>query len=1556
MTFLGSDFLINSTTGGEQDHSTQTVLSDGRVLVTWMSSEAGDDGSTSVDIRGRILGLDGTPTGSDFLIDPTAPGDQRYPTVTALPDGRAFVAWQSPTPGNDGDDIRGRIINTDGSASAPDFIVNSFTDGSQLGPVATVLADGHILVTWDNAYDPVPNRFSYPLDVEGRVLNTGGTPASPEFTVNTTVYGNQSGPDPVALPDGRAFVTWTSYNPDGGLTDTYARFLNADGTANSPDFVLQPNQGGVGVTALADGRMLLTWASGDVHARFLNPDGSADGPEFMVNSTTEGDALLASVTTLPDGRTFVVWATYDIAKGYDLYGRLLNADGTMSDPDFIVNSAIGLTEFYPSVTALANGSVLVTWTSSGTTGNPGGIHGRLLAFDHVIEGTPANDIIQGTAGDDVIHGFGGRDAIFARAGNDIIYGDDGNDALTGGTGDDHLFGGAGNDQMWGNRGNDIFDGGAGADIFAGGAGIDAVRYDTSPAGVHIDLTLNTAGGGDAEGDSFNSIETIIGSRFNDTMIGDAGANTLEGGGGIDALFGRDGNDTLDGGEAHDFLTGGRGNDVLHGGADNDLLWGNAGNDTLDGGTGADVLAGGAGVDTADYSASFAAVTVDLSTGTGHGGDAEGDRLYSIENVIGSAFDDTLIAGTAGNRLVGGAGADTFVFKTIADSPLGAPDTIADFSSAQFDQIDLSAIDANSNVAGDQAFFYIGADAFSHTAGELRFANHLLQGDVNGDGVADFSIRVNADSLEATDFSSVAFAGPEFTINTTTDKEQVNPNETVLSDGRTLVTWSSSLETATTEAFEIRGRFLDTNGTPSGADFVINTTPTADINWPAITALTDGRAFVSWVSFIPAINEFEIRGRVVNPDGSGAPDFIVNTTTDNAQSGPSATTLADGHILVTWTSDDGDNSGNGILYPDDIRGRILDADGTPAGPDFIVNSTIGGNQVGASVLALPDGRALVTWNSFDPNLGVSETFGRFVNSDGSMSTPDFRVLPPAEHDQAGASLTALADGHILVTWPFQEPNSFDHDIHGRILNADGTVSVDEFTINRLTDGDQSGVTATALPDGRAFVVWHAANPDTGASELYGQLVNPDGTDSGREFIVNSESGLNPNSPHLVTLPDGHVVATWTSFDPALNSDDIHGRVLSFDPITDGTPGNDHIHGSAANDIIHGLGGDDVIDGRSGNDVLYGDAGNDQLTGGAGHDFLYGGDGNDLLWGGDGNDFFVGGQGADSFAGGAGIDTVRYETLSNAVHIDLGLNVADGGDVTGDTFNSIEGVVGTRFDDTLTGDGAANTLSGGGGNDVLDGRGGNDTLDGGEGNDTLIGGNGNDILHGGAGNDLLWGNDGDDTLQGGAGADTLAGGAGIDTADYSTSSAGVTVDLVIGTGHGGDAEGDTLTSIENVTGSDQNDTLIATDMGSHLKGGGGNDTLIGGAGNDTLEGGEGNDILIGGAGADILFGGNGADNFVFKSVADSRPGMEDTIVDLKFPDVSQQSHIDLSAIDADTHVAGDQAFTYIAGAAFNHTAGELRFSDHLLQGDVNGDGTADFQVRINDITPRPFDLIL
>ncbi|MFA9230595.1 MAG: Hint domain-containing protein [Microgenomates group bacterium] len=154
-------------------------------------------------------------------------------------------------------------------------------------------------------------------------------------------------------------------------------------------------------------------------------------------------------------------------------------------------------------------------------------------------------------------------------------------------------------------------------------------------------------------------------------------------------------------------------------------------------------------------------------------------------------------------------------------------------------------------------------------------------------------------------------------------------------------------------------------------------------------------------------------------------------------------------------------------------------------------------------------------------------------------------------------------------------------------------------------------------------------------------------------------------------------------------------------------------------------------------------------------------------------------------------------------------------------------------------------------------GNDTVSAGLGNDIVFGESGNDSLLGGAGDDTLNGGTENDTLVGGAGADSLIGGAGVDTADYSASSAGVTVNLAAGTGIGGDAQGDVLSQIETVIGSGFADTLTAAATGSNLFGGVGNDTLTGGAGADSLDGGADNDLLTGGAGADTLVGAAGVD---------------------------------------------------------------------------------------------------
>jgi Ca2+-binding RTX toxin-like protein len=404
---------------------------------------------------------------------------------------------------------------------------------------------------------------------------------------------------------------------------------------------------------------------------------------------------------------------------------------------------------------------------------------------------------------------------------------------------------------------------------------------------------------------------------------------------------------------------------------------------------------------------------------------------------------------------------------------------------------------------------------------------------------------------------------------------------------------------------------------------------------------------------------------------------------------------------------------------------------------------------------------------------------------------------------------------------------------------------------------------------------------------------------------------------------------------------------------GDDGNDTLNASAASNVIiaHGGTGNDTLTGGSGNDQLFGDSGNDQLIGGAGDDTINGGTGDDHLWGNAGNDTLIGGAGADVFAGGAGLDTVDYSATVDGVSVDLTLNTASGPDAAGDTFNSIENLIGSAFDDTLTGNLAANVLSGGAGNDTIDGREQNDTLHGGAGNDVLLGGTGDDLLFGDAGNDQLWGNDGNDTLYGGAGADAFAGGAGSDTAAYGDTFTAVSINLALHSSTGGDATGDTFDSIENLTGGLGDDILTGDDGANVLDGGrSGQDTLDGGAGNDVLKGGDGSDVLIGGLGQDTLIGDQvgmspGVDNFVFKTIDDSKLGAEDHIVDFSS---AQFDRIDLSAIDANTGLAGDQAFSFVGAAGFTNTAGELRYTDHLLQGDVDGNGTADFSIYVNAST--------
>jgi Ca2+-binding RTX toxin-like protein len=278
---------------------------------------------------------------------------------------------------------------------------------------------------------------------------------------------------------------------------------------------------------------------------------------------------------------------------------------------------------------------------------------------------------------------------------------------------------------------------------------------------------------------------------------------------------------------------------------------------------------------------------------------------------------------------------------------------------------------------------------------------------------------------------------------------------------------------------------------------------------------------------------------------------------------------------------------------------------------------------------------------------------------------------------------------------------------------------------------------------------------------------------------------------------------------------------------------------------------------------------------GDDTIYGFDGDDTIYGRGGNDTLIGGVGADDMIGGSGNDTASYVTALAGVGVALGQGgiYTGWGDAAGDTFESVENLTGSSHSDSLGGDANVNILNGGSGDDTLEGRGGGDELFGGSGTDAawyldsasgvivnlisglgfggdaegdtltdiedVIGSDHADDLTGDAEANELAGFDGDDTLKGGGGADTLSGGIGTDTARYGDSGAGVTVDLLTGSGSGGTAEGDTLYSIENLVGSSYADTLTGDENANEIFGAGGDDWLRGAGGADTLDGGPGND---------------------------------------------------------------------------------------------------------------------
>ncbi|WP_170566128.1 calcium-binding protein [Ruegeria atlantica] len=732
-------------------------------------------------------------------------------------------------------------------------------------------------------------------------------------------------------------------------------------------------------------------------------------------------------------------------------------------------------------------------------------------------------------------------------------------------------------------------------------------------------------------------------------------------------------------------------------------------------------------------------------------------------------------------------------------------------------------------------------------------------------------------------------GPEFQINTHKQNSQSDPSVTALEDGGFVVTWASHGQDG--NGLGVYGQRYAADGSAQGSEFQINTHTTNGQKNPSVTALEDDGFVVTWASHGQDGNGWGVYGQRYAANGTAqGSEFQVNTTTVGSQAYSFVTGLADGSFVVTWHSNGQDGLGYGVY------GQRYTADGTTQGSEFRVNTHLTSNQTRPSVTALEDDGFVVTWTSHGQDGRGWGVYGQRYSANGTAQGREFQVNTHTTNDQSWPSVTALEDGGFVVTWESWGQDGSGWGIYGQHYTVNGTAQGSEFRVNTFKTSYQRDPSVTALADGGFVVTWESFGQDGNGWGVYGQRYAANGTAQGSEFRVNTHSIDAQSNPSVTDLEDGDFVVTWQSNGQDGNDYGIYGQRFAAPLASElGTEGNDTLNGNEEANRFFGLGGDDTLNGRGGDDRLYGGAGNDVLEGGAGNDTLYGGTGN---------------------------DTARYLSSDRGVTVNLATGEVAGGHAAGDKLVGIENLEGSAHNDRLTGDEEANRLSGLGGDDTLNGRGGNDRLYGGAGNDVLEGGAGNDTLYGGTGkdtarytssdagvtlsladgagigghargdrligienlegsahedvligddennvlsgaggDDVLRGGAGDDILEGGAGGDTLQGGDGSDTARYTSSDAGVTVNLATGAVAGGHATDDTLRDIENLEGSAHNDRLTGDEEANRLSGLGGDDTLTGRGGNDRLYGGAGNDVLEGGAGNDVLNGGTGSDTAVY-----------------------------------------------------------------------------------------------
>ena len=1029
---------------------------------------------------------------------------------------------------------------------------------------------------------------------------------------------------------------------------------------------------------------------------------------------------------------------------------------------------------------------------------------------------------------------------------------------------------------------------------------------------------------------------------------------------------------------------------LTGSPENDMLTGDGSDNVIEGGDGSDILRGGAGTDTVSYRNSPGKVEVTIN-GAASFGDAGGDTFpdSDFQNLIGSAYGDTLTGDGSSNVIEGLAGADTLNGGTGGTNTLSYASSDAgvtvDLRAGSGDNSDMIRTSSGGHAAGDK----VDLDSFANIIGSAH--TDTLTGDngtnrleggagsdrLNGDGGDDtLDGGPGGDTLDGgVGEDTVTYA--KATEGVTVDLSSVSVNQTTNvitirngsgkgdARGDTFIDIEKFIGSPHDDIF-IAGPKEDDIDAGLGTDTISyeRSRKPVELTLPALGGgNTSGQA--------GGLHENEGDEEDNYAEGDILNNFE-NIIGSNVSSSNARATDGTDMIHDKLVGNDEPNVIDGRNGDDKIEGG--------AGNDTLIGGSgsdilTGGTGEDTFVVS---GRDTITdftagANGDKLNFGSPGSSPRTLNLSYMFDSNEL-VITSGSHRATVENITDISGFNSLTAANF-------------IFNPDGHV--------KLTDNSPTGDGSTRgnstilggegdnLLTGDRYVdrIFGGSGDDTIEGRAGGDTL--DGGEGGEE---NGDTLSYAGSPSRSRDPSDNTLDT--AGNPYITGVTVVLNSTAVGPGTyaDGDTNSnfENLIGSSRDDDLTGDSEDNVIDGSSGNDTIAGGGGDDTLKGGSGSDVITG-DGGDKVEGGSGSDRLTG-TATDflSYEGGSGVTvdlldtTTRDLTQAEADRFgqatpETGLTIIEvsRGDAANDIATGFVNVIGSRSGDTLIGDNTGNELRGLGGNDTLTGNGGVDMLKGGAGNDTLNGGEGNDVLDGGPGADKL---DGDAEDSG-----------GLDVATYASATEGVTVDLSGGNRGRGDAAGDTYDDIEQYVGSEHDDVFIAGKEAHNITGGaGGSDTVsyersakgvqvnltdtdaqdatgdydnadnyakddilagienvIGSNHNDELTGDSGSNVLDGGGGRDELTSGGGSDTFVFAS-GDGRDEVfgftADDKIDLSaFSNIASMDDLDINPVgtgDADTEIIlpNSGVVTLNAFAEGGLTPDNFIFYTKLISGNI------------------------